>query len=116
MQDWIPTLITGAALGLVLFMIRYMLTNIKITMEKKFEDIWNRINKNEKIYLEEDKHILICGMAGLQMEKILKVNLTDIKETILSDQQNLRKEIKKDLQDLEKILRKIINDENRNKK
>ena len=93
-QDWLPTVIATGALGSFWFLIRSNLKSLKTDFKEEIQKVHEEINKIKDTYMEEEKHQLICGKSALEIEKMFKGCLDEMKNAIFSKLREFEKKLK----------------------
>ena len=85
-EAWVPTIVSGGALGLVWLGFRTQ----KTRTDNRIDDI----EKNQEKYIPEEKHKLICENATLKTNEHLTAELKALKEEICIELRSLEKLIR----------------------
>lgn len=74
-EAWVPTIVSGGALGLVYFGIRSQRKELKNEVDGVKEEL-------KENYLETNDHTLLCENASLKINKHLTKELSGLKDDI----------------------------------
>lgn len=91
--------ISTGAIAIVYWLIRRMIIDFKSEMEKaltnKTVELWSAVNSIRERYLEEEKHKLICGKNGLEIEKMFEQKFKEHENAVFKQLREIIVEIKK---------------------
>jgi hypothetical protein len=88
MKEWIPTMIATGALGAFWLLIRWNITELKKTIAEELHKLTNDISRIRDEYVPKDMHTLICGKSSLEIERLFKACMNQMKDEIF---EHLRK-------------------------
>jgi hypothetical protein len=89
LENWIPSIIAVGALGTIWFWLRKAIDDIKEQVKLMNAEIL----RMKCVYLEEEKHVLICHANVLEIEKAFKKCFDEYKDSIFTKFRDLEKKI-----------------------
>lgn len=88
-KDWLPTLITTGALGVVWFFMRRMVADL----QAEIKEMKKEINNIKDTYIDQEKHALICGKSALEIERLFTKCLNQTKDAIFTKLRDFEKKL-----------------------
>jgi sugar-specific transcriptional regulator TrmB len=82
--DWLPTAIAAGALVSFYVLVRRLVTDLKTDLFERLKQMDKKIKLIEETYVDAEKHALICGMSRLEIEKLFKECLNEVKDAIFT--------------------------------
>jgi sugar-specific transcriptional regulator TrmB len=93
LKSWLPTIIAAGALVSVWILIRRMVADLKADLVEKLKTMQREINYIKETYIDAEKHALICGKSSLEIEKLFKECLNEVKDAIFNKIREFEKKL-----------------------